>query len=276
MRIDEALAWANTVLKDGESPVVDSKVLLADVLKQSQTYLFTWPDKVISDAEEQQFKQVVTRRHKGEPVAHILGYRDFWSLRLAVTPDTLIPRPETELLVEAVLERAEPHHKRVCDLGTGTGAIALALAVEHPEWYVLGVDRIDAAIALAQQNAENNQVFNADWLASHWFDAIPNQAFDFIVTNPPYVESNSEYLQQGDVRFEPDSALTSGDDGLDDIRHITKTALEYLAPNGYLVIEHGHNQQPEIIKMMQAHGYVHCQGLLDLNGLPRVTLGQKG
>jgi release factor glutamine methyltransferase len=273
--IARALAWATSELQQGESPAVDSRVLLCAVLECQRTYLFTWPDKSLTSSQYSHFKNLIARRREGHPVAYLTGTREFWSLTLKVNESTLIPRPETELLVETALALALPDTASVCDLGTGTGAIALALKTEKPAWHLTGVDRISEALDLAAANAQLNGQLTVNWLLSHWFDAMaPANQFDLIVTNPPYVESDSEYLQQGDVRFEPASALTAGVDGLEDIRDIIQRAPDFLTSGGWLLIEHGYTQHESIKGLFEERGFSGCQGIDDLNGLPRITLAQ--
>lgn len=275
MNIAQALRWANEQLSDGESPAVDSRALLCAVLDRDRTYLFTWSDKTLTDAQQAMYQRLVARRREGYPVAYLVGSRSFWTLTLKVNESTLIPRPETELLVETALQLPVARNARVCDLGTGTGAIALALAAEQPDWQLTGVDRIDAALQLAMANATLNDIHNVTWLLSHWFSNFPpDSSFDLIVTNPPYVESDSVYLQQGDVRFEPESALTAGPDGLSDIREIISQAPDFLTPDGWLLIEHGYTQHGAIKGLLIQRGFTQCRGIDDLNGLPRITLAQ--
>lgn len=274
-RIDELLRWAAQQLAAGESPAVDARVLLAAALDRDLTYLMTWPERELDDPQCEQFRAWVAQRAKGRPVAHLVGYRDFWTLRLQVNDATLIPRPETELLVEAALDLPLPDNARVADLGTGTGAIALALASEHPKWSVTACDRVVDAVKLAQQNASANALTNVTCVHSHWFDALNGQVFDLIVSNPPYIETDSEYLTQGDVRFEPASALTSGSDGLDDIRTIAEQARNHLVSRGWLVLEHGHAQHHAINTLLCEKGFTDVRTLSDLNNLPRVTLARK-
>ncbi|NVK56483.1 MAG: peptide chain release factor N(5)-glutamine methyltransferase [Alteromonadaceae bacterium] len=275
MTIAQAKAWAVEQLKAGESPSVDSRILLCHVLKCDQSYLFTWPEKTLSRQQQQTFTEITDKRRQGYPVAYLVGRRSFWNLDLQVNESTLIPRPETELLVETALALPLPHHANVCDLGTGTGAIALALASEKPEWTVTGVDRIADALALAARNAILNGNLCVNWQLSEWFSALTNEPqFDLIVTNPPYVESNSEYLEQGDVRFEPKSALTSGEDGLKDIRIIVQQSANFLASGGWLVIEHGFAQHEAIVSLLSQRGFSECQGVTDLNGHLRITLAK--
>jgi release factor glutamine methyltransferase len=281
LTIEQALFWAKEKLSAGgvsddglfDSAAVDSKVLLAACLHKELVYLHTWPEKLLDELQMQRFKEFVEQRFLGHPVAHIIGYRDFWTLRLKVSPATLIPRPETELLVEIALALNLPEHSKVLDLGTGTGAIALALASENTNWQITGLDKNTQAVALAKDNAVLNKLEQVDFIQSDWFSAVSNKQFDLIVTNPPYIEEHNHYLQLGDVRFEPSSALTSGSDGLDDIRLIVSHSKHSLIDSGWLVIEHGYQQSTQVIGILKEHGFKQIRSELDLNGLPRVTLG---
>ena len=278
MRIDQALAWAIHQLEGGESPSVDAKVLLANILDKSQTYLFTWPDKTIDAAQKAQFETAISRRKLGEPVAYITGRRDFWTLSLFTSPHTLIPRPDTEILVEQVLSWANQHQHNalsICDLGTGTGAIALALASELPNALVTGVDFQEGAVELASRNAKANGISNARFVQSDWFSALEGRTFDIIVSNPPYIEESSPYLNEGDVRFEPKTALTSGEGGLKDIKFITQSAPQYLTKNGLLVFEHGFDQGHAVKALLENNGFVGVQTVKDYGNHDRVTLGHK-
>ena len=248
-------------------------MLLAACLQREVIYLHTWPEKLLDELQMKTFQKYIRQRSLGHPVAHIIGYRDFWSLRLKVSPATLIPRPETELLVEIALNINLVEDSTVLDLGTGTGAIALALASENPYWTITGLDKSSQAVSLAKDNAVMNNLERVNFIQSDWFSAIEDQQFDLIVTNPPYIEENNQYLQQGDVRFEPSSALTSGVDGLDDIRFIVSQSKHYLTDNGWLLIEHGFQQSSQVMNILRAHGFNQIRSELDLNGLPRVTLG---
>jgi len=276
--IDRQLRWATAQLQQSsdapDSPQLDAKLLLCRVLSCELIYLYTWPEKCLSAEQLIQFAELVARRKSGQPVAHLLGYLDFWSLRLAVSDDTLIPRPETELLVETALALPLDDTTKVIDLGTGTGAIALALASERPTWQVRGIDKNAAAVALAKRNASTHSIHNVAFQQSDWFSAITDNHYQLIVSNPPYVETHSPYLAEGDVRFEPLSALVSGADGLDDIRLIVAQAPRYLANFGWLLIEHGFNQASDIARIFAHHGFREVRCLTDLNGLARITLGQ--
>lgn len=275
MTIDEVLRGASSRLIHSDSPRLDAELLLCSVLGQTRTYLFTWPDKTVSDDEQQQFNALLTRREAGEPVAHILGERGFWTLDLKVTVDTLIPRPETELLVEAVLERLPASGCRVADLGTGSGAIALAIAAECPVCTVVAVERSEGALAVAQENAQRNHIKNVTFHRGSWFEPLAGQRFAIIVSNPPYICADDPHLTEGDVRFEPLTALASGADGLDDIRLIISDAPAHLEPGGWLLLEHGYDQGEAVSALMRGAGFAAVEVLDDLQGHGRVTLGQR-
>ncbi len=283
MTIAQALQWskqtltAHQVSDDGvtDSALVDARVLLAAALDCQQVYLHTWPEKTLSFEQQTRFERFIDKRCEGQPVAYIVGYREFWSLNLKVSPSTLIPRSDTECLVEQVLALPLKPNTKMLDMGTGTGAIALACAAEQPSWRIVGIDKSADAVVLAKQNADLNQLPQVSFLQSDWFNALPPQSFDLIVSNPPYVEQNSPYLTQGDVRFEPLSALTSGDDGLQDIQHIAKHARAFLAQDGWLVLEHGFQQGERVSQILESNGYRHTATILDMNNLPRLTLAQK-
>jgi release factor glutamine methyltransferase len=247
--------------------------LLAACLQCEVVYLHTWPEKLLDELQIKLFQEYISQRSLGHPVAHIIGYRDFWSLRLKVSSATLIPRPETELLVEIALNLNLAEYSKALDLGTGTGAIALALASENSNWLVTGLDKSLQAVALAKNNAVIHKLERVKFIQSDWFSAVEDRKFDLIVTNPPYIENNNHYLQQGDVRFEPESALTSGVDGLDDIRSIVSQSKHFLTDNGWLLIEHGYKQSRQVTDILRAHGFNQIRSELDLNGLPRVAMG---
>lgn len=258
----------------GDSPLRDAEILLGHCLDKSRTWLYTWPDAEISEAGAEAFRQLLARREQGEPVAYLTGHREFWSLDLAVAPSTLIPRPETETLVEWSLELALPERASVIDLGTGTGAIALALASERPDWRITGVDFSAAAVALARENQQRCALSNASFCQSDWFAALQQQCFDLVVSNPPYVEEGDEHLKQGDLRFEPHTALVAGQGGLADIAHIVSTAPEHLQAGGWLLLEHGCEQGMQVRNLLQQCGYAEVMTRTDLAGQARVTGGQ--
>lgn len=270
--IAQALSWAGQI--DSETARLDVELLLCHCLDKERSYLFTWPERVLTQPQQLQFQTLFQRRKRGEPVAHILGRRDFWDLNLRVNASTLIPRPDTELLVELGLRLLEREDARVLDLGTGTGAIALSLAKEHQHWQLDAVDSSAAAVLLAQQNAQDNQLANVRIYQSDWFTSIAPIAFDLILSNPPYIDPEDPHLQQGDVRFEPRSALVAGDKGLADIKIIAAQAPEYLTVGGYLMLEHGYDQADQVGAVLRRQGFTEVASFQDLGGNDRVTLGR--
>ena len=272
-RIVQLLAHAAQI--DSPTAQLDAELLLAFVLEKPRSYLYTWPDKTVTEAQVAAFMTLLERRQRGEPVAYLLGRQGFWTLDLQVAKHTLIPRADTELLAESALQLADASSTlKVLDLGTGTGALALALASERPLWAVTGVDRIESAVALAQNNQRQLQLANVEFLSSHWFSALTAQRYDLIVSNPPYIADNDPHLQQGDVRFEPLSALVSGPDGLDDIRLIIAQAPSYLTANGWLLLEHGFDQASAVRELLQQAGFIDVSSQRDLSGHQRVSLGR--
>lgn len=259
-----------------ESPTarLDIELLLAAALGKTRSYLRTWPERIVGTEAAQVFASYLERRRQGEPVAYILGQQGFWSLDLEVAPHTLIPRPETELLVELALQCLPAGQGRALDLGTGTGAIALALGRERSGWHVVAVDRVPEAVALAERNRARLGLANVSVRASHWFSALEGERFDLIVSNPPYICSEDPHLSAGDVRFEPSSALVSGRDGLDDIRHIIANAPSHLVSAGWLLLEHGYDQAPRVRELMAQQGFEQVESREDLGGHERVTLGR--
>lgn len=257
-----------------DSPRLDAEVLLGHLMERSRTWLFTWPERRVEPAVAAAFAALVARRAAGEPVAHLTGVREFWSLPLEVTPATLIPRPDTELLVATALARVASPTARVLDLGTGTGAIALALASERPGWTLLAVDREADAVALASRNRDRLGLDNVVVLQSDWFAALSGR-FDLIVSNPPYIDRDDPHLGEGDVRYEPASALVAGNRGLADLAHIIAAAPAYLAPGGLLLVEHGADQGHAVRGLFAAAGYGGIETLADLAGLERATLGTR-
>lgn len=274
LRIDQAMARAVELGAVSDTPDLDLQLLLQQVLEKPRSYLYTWPERELDAAQQQAFESLLARRKQGEPVAHILGSRDFWTLTLEVDSSTLIPRPETELLVELALERLDATPKRVADLGTGTGAIALALASERPGWHVSAVEYSTAALALAERNRQRLQITNAEILQGSWCQPLTGE-FDLIVSNPPYIDPEDPHLQRGDVRFEPRSALVAEDAGLADIRTIAEQALSRLKPGGWLMFEHGYDQGEAVRQLLQHLGYQALQTYTDLNLQDRVTIGQR-
>lgn len=261
-------------LLDGDSATLDAELLLCEVLGRDRTYLRSWPERVLTETQSQQYRELLNRRRQGEPVAYLLGRRCFWSLDLKVSPDTLIPRPDTETLVEQALALNLDAHARVLDMGTGTGAIALALANERPDWQVMASDCFPAVIALASENVSRLGLKNVSLVCSHWFDAIPEQGFQLIVCNPPYIDEKDPHLSQGDLKFEPLSALVAGDSGMADIRHIINYARHYLDHQAWLLLEHGYQQGLNVRRCFEQEGYAQVQTIHDLGGNERVTMGR--
>lgn len=255
-----------------DSAKLDCKILLAFVLGKETSYLLTWPEKKLSESQFQAFMLLFNRRLKGEPIAYIIQEREFWSLPFYVSPATLIPRPDTELLVEQILARHQQSELTCLDLGTGTGAIALALASEQPTWNIDAVDFSDAAIALAKKNAQRLQLPDVRIYQSDWFSTIDqDKQFNIIVSNPPYIDENDQHLSEGDVRFEPLSALVASDNGYSDIKHIAESALKYLENKGALYFEHGFEQAEEVRNILNEFGYHNIETLQDYSGNDRVT-----
>ncbi|MYM63217.1 peptide chain release factor N(5)-glutamine methyltransferase [Pseudomaricurvus sp. HS19] len=258
---------------DSDSPRLDAEVLLAHVLQKDRTYLFTWPEKTLTEEQAEQFQALLQQRQQGLPVAHLIGQREFWGLPLAVDNSTLIPRPDTETLVEVALQLPLPDNTRALDLGTGTGAIALALASEKPSWTLLGVDRSPEAVALAQHNAAALGLGNATLRQSDWFSAVTGQNFDLIVSNPPYIDEDDPHLAEGDVRFEPQTALVAANHGLADLELIVGCAPDFLGAGGWLLLEHGYQQGGAVRELLRARGFEQVATHRDLGDQERVSLG---
>ena len=261
-------------LPDSPTPRLDAELLLAHALGKSRSYLHTWPERELDAPQLERYRAALARRQAGEPVAYILGQQGFWSLELEVASHTLIPRPDTELLVETVLALLPATPAALLDLGTGTGAIALALASERPAWQVTGVDRVPEAVALAERNRARLKLANAGFVASHWFSALAGQRYQLIVSNPPYIAADDRHLGEGDVRFEPSSALVAGADGLDDIRLIIAQAPGYLEAGGWLLLEHGFDQAAAVRELLSARGFSKVESRRDLGGHERISLGR--
>jgi len=261
-------------LPDSPTARLDAELLLAAALGKSRSYLHTWPEKIVSSESALIFADYLQRRRAGEPVAYILGQQGFWNLDLEVAPHTLIPRPDTELLVETALQLLPATPANVLDLGTGSGAIALALASERAAWQVTAVDRVLEAVALAERNRQRLALDNVTVLNSHWFSALADHRFDLIISNPPYIAAGDVHLAEGDVRFEPESALVAGPDGLDDIRQIVAAAPQHLNPGAWLMLEHGYDQGAPVRDLLQGAGFTQVQSRKDLGAHERITLGR--
>lgn len=275
LSIRSLLAQASRDL-DTESARLDAEVLLAACLGKPRSYLLTWPERGIEPRALECFERLLERRAHGEPVAHLTGEREFWSLALDVTPDTLIPRPETETLVELALEKLPPETpQRVADLGTGSGAIALAIASERPHCEIIATEISEQALAVARRNAQRLGLDNVRFSAGNWCAALPAGDFDIILSNPPYVVERDPHLSRGDVRFEPRQALVAGPEGMDALRLIASCAPGHLRPGGWLLVEHGYDQGAKVRQLLQAGGYDDVRTHNDSAGLERVTAGRR-
>lgn len=273
--IAELLAAAAAALAgSSETAELDAEVLLCHCLDKPRAYLRAWPERSPDAEQTSEFRRLLEQRRQGVPVAYLTGHREFWSREFLVGPEVLIPRPDTELLVELSLDLLPSDRPcRIIDLGTGSGILAITLAAERPLAHVIGVDISCVALETAKRNAERLRVNNVDFAASHWFSAISQSDFDLVVSNPPYIAANDPHLRQGDVRFEPAGALVSAEDGLKDIRLIAEPARSHLKPQGHLLLEHGYNQAAEVRAILSALGYRHVATHQDLANNPRVTTG---
>lgn len=258
-----------------DTPGLDAELLLAHSLTKQRSHLYTWPEQCLEPDQLQRFIGLLARRLNGEPVAHIIGRREFWSLELTVTPATLIPRPETELLVELALERI-PHDRsiRVADLGTGSGAIALAVARERPRARIIATDISPDALAVAKLNARQHNLDNVKFRQGDWCSVLQQDRVELILSNPPYIAVNDPHLNHGGLAYEPRSALIGGADGLDAIRTIIAQAGNHLYPDGWLLLEHGYDQGQPISALLKSQGFKHIRDYQDAIGLSRVTCGR--
>lgn len=256
---------------------LESRLLLAHVLGRDRAWVAAHGDAPLEPSQARAYDALVRRRAAGEPIAYLTGRREFFGLDLDITPDVLIPRPETELLVELALRwlPAEAPAARVLDLGCGSGAVALAIARERAGASVLGTDVSPEAVALARRNAERLAIANATFLQSDWFERVPHERFALLVANPPYVARNDPHLDEGDLRFEPQRALVSGSDGLDALRAIVAAAPAYLAPGAYLALEHGHDQAGAVRALLREAGLRAIGSARDLAGIERVSYGRR-
>ena len=257
-----------------DSPALDAELLLAHCLKKNRTYLHTWPEEEINEAQLEDYITLVKQRLDDYPVAYLLGKQSFWTLELKVTPDVLIPRPETELLVETALQKiASISHPKVLDLGTGSGAIALAIAAERKNALITATDQSAQALAIAADNARQNKLSPIGFIQSDWFKQLPRQSFDLIVSNPPYIDPDDPHLKQS-IRHEPQQALVANNQGMSDIESIIKNSPAYLKHEGWLIIEHGYNQGKKTRKLLLKNSFHKVETRLDLNRNERITLGQ--
>ncbi|MDO9047484.1 MAG: peptide chain release factor N(5)-glutamine methyltransferase [Methylobacter sp.] len=266
---------AGTLTLVSDSALLDAEVLLCLALNQPRSHLRAWPDKPLQPGHLAAFRALLEQRQKGIPIAYITGNREFWSRDFQVTPDVLIPRPDTELLIELSLKLIPADEPiKIIDLGTGSGIIAITLAAECPHTHISATDFSLAALRIAQLNADKHHVSNIQFYHSDWFADVPDTKFNLIISNPPYIAEDDSHLQRGDVRFEPQTALCAAEQGLGDIKIIAGAARNYLEPRGHLLIEHGYNQRQQVQTLFKDLHYDNVQTYTDLSEQPRVTYGQ--
>jgi release factor glutamine methyltransferase len=265
----------NHLQQTSESAALDADLLLCHVLKKQRAHLRAWPEKLLNLEQIEHYQELLEQRRSGQPIAYLTGSREFWSRDFFITPDVLIPRPETELLIELILAMlSDNQQNNILDLGTGSGAIAVTLAAERPHASVIATDICSQALKIARKNARYHQLNNIRFYLSNWFEKLPSTTFAFIVSNPPYIESTDAHLQQGDLRFEPEKALISAQQGLQDISVIINNARPRLESGGFLFLEHGYNQQQQVQEIFNRFKYTNIRTYHDLAGHPRVTSGQ--
>ena len=275
MRLDAAIADATVRLTDSsDSPRLDAEILLCQTIDMARSYLFAHPEDELDDLTKERFEAILQRRIDGEPMSYITGTREFWSHELLVSPATLVPRPETELLVELALrEIPRKAEWQILDLGTGSGAIAISIAAERLLCTVTATDVSPDALAIAAENVRHSDLANVDCILGSWTAPVADRRFNIIVSNPPYVREDDEVLQN--LRHEPLSALASGADGLDDIRILATDCAALLAADGWFMLEHGADQGTEVANILEAAGWVDITCHNDLAGKPRVTVARR-
>jgi release factor glutamine methyltransferase len=271
--VASVLKQAVAALAASDSAALDAQLLLAHSIGKSKTWLYAWPEAVLDSAALQHFEVLLKARIDGMPVAYLLGAREFWNLSLAVSPAVLIPRPETELLVETALTLGPVGAATVADLGAGSGAICLALASERPLWTLHATEICPAALAVAQRNRQALALDNVRLLHGSWCEPLTAPSYDLIISNPPYIDADDAHLQQGDVRFEPRQALIAGEQGLQDIREIARQALPRLRPAGWLLVEHGWQQGAAVRDILEQAGFQRVQTRCDAGGRERMSMG---
>lgn len=254
---------------------LDAEILFCHSLGLTRAQLFARNDDILRNESIGHCTELVKRREQGEPIAYIIGRREFWSLELFVNRHTLIPRSETELLVELALTHIPNNgHFNIAELGTGSGAIALAIAKERPDCHIDACDLAAETLAVARRNASQHNISNVSFHLSDWFENIPDKRYHVIISNPPYVAADDPHLQQGDLRFEPQLALSAADNGFADLLHIAKRGRDFLVPSGYLLLEHGFEQQQTLMNKLSAFGYRNIRGHLDMSQQPRAVSAQ--
>jgi len=273
--IQQLLANTSAYLPRSTTSKLDVEILLCHLLKVSPAYLYAYSERELTVEEKKSFEKLIARRQAGEPIAYIVGTKEFFSLNLKVNPAVLVPRPDTELLVELALQLLPQEEAvNVVDLGTGSGAIALAIAHQRPAWQVYASDASSEALALAKENAKHLELSHVNFLQSNWCGALPDIKFDLIVSNPPYIDVMDEHLQADELQFEPRSALVADDGGYADLFMIANQAGAFLSKGGWLLLEHGFEQGENLANYLRKKGFSNVSSRVDLAGLTRVTLAQ--
>ncbi len=272
MQIQKALEQAIPQFKQSDSARLDAEVLLAFILEKPREFLLTWPESELTESEYLAYQQLVERRARGEPIAYLTGKKAFWDFELSIDSNVLIPRPETELLVELCLDLLPSDKSLLADLGTGSGAIALALAKQRSEWQILACDNSELALEMAQENANNLKLRNVSFYQGSWCEAFTESGLDAIISNPPYIDARDIHLQQDDLRFEPLQALVSADNGLADIKLIANQSRNKLKVGGLLLLEHGYQQAEAVREVLKEFSYDQIASYKDIAGHERVTL----
>ena len=276
MTIQQALQQARQNLAESSPTAgLDAQVLLTQILQCNTAHLLAWPEKKLNKEQIANYQQLIQQRQQGVPIAHLTGSREFWSLEFSVNDSTLIPRPETETLIEFILDKfSNKKNLKLLDMGTGTGAIAIAIATEKPGWEIFASELSADALKLARDNSDCHQTNNITFIQSNWFNNIKHKDFDIIVSNPPYIANHDPHLLAGDVRFEPQIALSAGITGMDDIEHLCLHAKNHLKKNAWLIVEHGYNQKQLVSDCFAKNGFTQIEQKQDLSGHIRMTAGK--
>lgn len=271
INIKQALNQGKGISQTGN---LDSEILLCHILKVNKAHLYTYPEQNLSDEQSNQYAELIKLRAQGMPIAYIIGYKEFWSLKFHISNKTLIPREDTELLVEKSLDKLKNiNHPKILELGTGSGAIAIAIAKMRPDAQITACDICEDALAIARNNAKLLAINNIKFVLSDWFNNITTDGFDGIISNPPYIAASDPHLLQGDVKFEPSKALISGDDGLESLKYIITHSKNFLTNAGFIIVEHGYNQRVEVNKLLKLDNYHNIICWQDLSGNDRVSCG---
>jgi release factor glutamine methyltransferase len=275
INIRQALSKGKTAIKSiSETNTLDSEILLCDVLKISKAQLYAHPEQILSLEQSNKYIELINLRVQGMPIAYIIGYKEFWSLKFHLSNKTLIPRADTELLVEKSLEKLKNiANPKILELGTGSGAIAIAIAKMRPDAQITACDICEDALTIARNNAKLLAINNIKFVLSDWFSNITTNEFDGIISNPPYIAARDRHLLQGDVKFEPTKALISGEDGLESLKYIITHSINFLADKGFVIVEHGYNQRAEVNELLKLHNYHNIICWKDLSGNDRVSCG---